>query len=218
MPLFKYLKSSKPGNREKFTNYFKTNTFGSEGSVSGEGSTLEQTAVIRNRIPKLISKYNIKSFVDAPCGDFNWMRYTDLSKVDFYRGLDIVKELIENNNKKFKTNTVSFEVRDICKDELPVADLILCRDCLVHLLYSDALKAIRNFKKATIQYLLVTTFSERNTNTDLGAGIWRPLNMQLPPFNFPEPLELINEACTEGENLFTDKCLALYKLSDIRIG
>jgi hypothetical protein len=47
------------------------------------------------------------------------------------------------------------------------------------------------------------------------VGKWRPLNMQLPPFNFPNPICIINEKCTEGEGEFKDKSLGLWRLKDI---
>jgi hypothetical protein len=39
--------------------------------------------------------------------------------------------------------------------------------------------------------------------------------MELAPFNFPPPIELINEGCTEGDNLFADKSIGLWRLQDI---
>jgi hypothetical protein len=39
--------------------------------------------------------------------------------------------------------------------------------------------------------------------------------MERAPFNFPRPIKLINEGCTEGNNLFTDKALGLWRLQDI---
>jgi hypothetical protein len=207
----------RPGNRSRFTDYFKKNAFGNTESVSGEGSTLTQTAVIRKKIPVLVNDYDIKTFIDAPCGDFNWMRHTDLTKLEHYTGLDIVKAIVKSNNKNYKTAKINFQVKDICTDLLPAGDLLLCRDCLVHLSFADGIKAIRNVKKAKIKYLLITTFTERADNADLGEIIWRTLNMEKAPFNFPEPLLIINEECTEGDNLFTDKSLGLYRVADINV-
>ena len=65
--------------------------------------------------------------------------------------------------------------------------------------------------------LLTTTFVDRKRNNDL-VGVdkfWRALNMCLPPFNFPEPLLIVNEGCTEEAEQYTDKSLGLWLLSDI---
>ena len=35
------------------------------------------------------------------------------------------------------------------------------------------------------------------------------------PFNFPPPLRLVNENCTEGDGAYGDKCLGLWRLADL---
>jgi hypothetical protein len=57
-----------------FIDIYHQNIFGGIESRSGNGSTLVQTAVIRDEIPLLFKELNIKSVLDAPCGDFNWMK------------------------------------------------------------------------------------------------------------------------------------------------
>lgn len=215
--LLKYLFHNK-SNKRKFTYYYHSNTFKSNESKSGEGSTLEQTKNIRESIPVVIKDFGISVFIDAPCGDFNWMQYVDMDLLEKYYGIDIVEDIIENNKVKYANEKIEFLNMDIANDPLPKGDLILCRDCLVHLTFRDGIKAIRNFKNSKINYLLTTTFVDRELNNDLkGNDVWRTLNMQLPPFNFPKPLVIINEGCTEGDNNFRDKSLALYKLEDITI-
>lgn len=203
-------------NEKKFSKVYKENLFKGEKSRSGEGSDLVQTAVIRSAIPELLQEYNIKTMVDAPCGDWFWMREVDLGKIQ-YTGIDIVPDLIQKNNNEFSSDNVSFKHKNIAQEIVPQTDVILCRDCLVHLSFADAVEVIKNFKKSGSIYLLTTTFTERNKNEDLGSGFWRVLNMQQAPFNFPAPLRLINEKCTEGHNQFTDKCLGLWKLSEINL-
>ena len=44
------------------------------------------------------------------------------------------------------------------------------------------------------------------------------LNFQRPPFSFPVPIRLINERCEEGDGLWADKCLAVWKISDLKAG
>ena len=100
-------------------------------------------------------------------------------------------------------------------DFLPHCDLIFCRDCLVHFSFEEIFAAIRNFYDSGAEYLLTTTFPNRLSNYDIQTGDWRPLNFQLAPFNFPAPLRVINEHCTEGNGKFADKSLGLWKISDI---
>lgn len=212
------LDSDNPELKGKFTEIYDKDLFGGSESRSGEGSNLFQTQVIRDAIPRIINDFNIKSMIDAPCGDWYWMRHVKLD-VDKYTGIDIVDPLIKANNKKFANESVSFEVKDLTKDSLPKCDLIFSRDLLVHLTYEDAIKVIANFKKSGAKYLLTTTFVDRAKNNDLVGedSFWRALNLQLAPFNFPEPILVVNEECTEEAGIYKDKSLALWLLKDIKL-
>jgi SAM-dependent methyltransferase len=200
--------------KSKFTKVYKDNIFGGSESRSGEGSNLVQTRVIREEISKLLVELEIGTLLDAPCGDWNWMRATKLGSTN-YVGVDIVPLLIEKNIAQFSSESVQFACVDIMNEELPKADLILSRDCLVHLSFEDAFKVLRNFRRSGAIYLLTTTFTDRTSNDDLGTRFWRPLNKQILPFNFPAPLKIINECCTEGGGAFSDKSLGLWALKDI---
>ncbi len=200
--------------RDKFNHVYEKNLFGGGDSRSGEGSSLVQTQLIRKEIPILLKKFNINSMLDAPCGDWYWMKEIELP-IEKYIGIDIVDALIKKNQNSYGNNIVSFLAQDLTVSQLPYADLIFCRDCIVHLSFNDAFKMLNNFKKTGAKYLLTTTFVDREKNEDLGDGFWRPLNKQLPPFNFPPPLMIINEGCTENANAFSDKSLGLWLLEDI---
>lgn len=200
--------------KERFSQIYFKNIFGGKESRSGSGSDMVQTAEIRRELPKLIQEYGIRTFMDAPCGDWHWMKETALN-VEQYIGVDIVEHLIEKNRKEFGNVGTSFLCLDLAKDELPQVDIIFCRDCLVHLTYEEIRKVIANFKRSNSTYLLTTTFTDR-TNVELVLeNIWRPLNLEMPPFNFPKPLKLINEKCTEDNNQYTDKSLGMWRLDEI---
>lgn len=205
------------GNLQKrFSLIYRENIFGGQQSRSGEGSNMVQTAEIRRVLPELMQELQIGTFLDAPCGDWFWMREMELG-VKRYIGADIVEELVQDNQKKFGDEKHSFICRNLASDDLPYADLIFCRDCLVHLNYADVMKVLANFKRSGSKYLLTTTFVDRQENKDLvGRDIWRTLNLQAAPFNFPQPLRLINEQCTEADSKFTDKSLGLWLLADIK--
>jgi hypothetical protein len=57
---------------------------------------------------------------------------------------------------------------------------------------------------------IIATYGVR-TLFDLPCGNWRIINLGKPPFNFPPPLEIVNENCIEGRSTFTDKSLGLYR-------
>lgn len=199
-----------------FIDIYKNNVFGGVESRSGNGSTLEQTAVLREELPKLFKELGIRSIVDAPCGDFNWMQHVITKSPGVkYTGVDIVPDLIKEDAAKYTTsdNTIEFRVGSIITDVLPAADLVICRDCLVHLRIEDGLKAIKSFRKAGFRYLLSTTFTKRDKNEEnFIRGLWRALNLEKAPFDLGPAEKLINENCTEAGDFLADKCLGLWDL------
>lgn len=198
--------------KDIFTDIYLRNGWGDFESVSGPGSNLSQTQIIREKLPDLIRKFSVKTFLDIPCGDFNWMQEVELD-IDLYIGADIVDEIVEINNLKYRNEHRYFTKLDLTQNPLPAVDLVFCRDCLVHLSLLDILKSLTNLKNSQSKYLLTTTFTQIENNPDIVTGGWRPLNFQKKPFCFPEPLSMINENCpTEG---FSDKSLGLWKIADI---
>lgn len=197
--------------RHIFTDAYRQNIWNSSESVSGTGSTHDATLSLRTQLPTLIERFNIKTMLDAPCGDFHWLSEVNLPAR--YIGVDIVGELIERNKEKYPGR--EFRVLDIMQDDLPSVDLIFCRDALVHFTFRHVLKTLRNFQRSRSRYLLTTTFTS-HPNLDLDfTGLWRPLNLQAPPFNFPPPLHLINEECPEMDGIYADKCQGLWELSSL---
>jgi hypothetical protein len=196
--------------REKFTEVYQKNTWQGTVSVSGTGSDLHQTAAVREALPALLKELGARSLFDAPCGDLHWINEVDLGVA--YIGVDIVEELVERNRRAFPSGR-RFECRDLVTDSLPQADVILCRDCLVHLPSEEVKKVIRNFIASGATWLLTTTFPAQNDNKDVRWSGWRPLNLQLPPFSLPAPHRLINERCTENDGQYADKSLALWPLA-----
>ena len=204
------------GRKTKFTDIYNRRGFGGKESLSGPGSSLAQTQVIRDELPHLLKEINARSVLDAPCGDFHWLKEVRLD-IDRYIGVDIVPEIISMNQKEYGNDKREFIVSDIARYPLPSADVILCRDCFVHLSFKDIFKVLRNMIDSDSQYLLATTFTDRIENRDIVTGRWRALNLQEPPFNFPVPVKLINEGCTELSGQYADKCLGLWRIDEIEI-
>jgi hypothetical protein len=198
-----------------FTTIYKSNLWGSDESRSGGGSHVNTTKTIRKMLPVLWKQYNIKTFLDVPCGDYNWMKEVEKENI-VYIGGDIVNELIEQNNRKYRTEHITFKVIDITQDVLPMVDMIFCKDCLQHLSYENIFKALKNFKYSRSKYLLTTSYPLTLSNWDIYNGDYRPLNLRIKPFNLPAPIAKIHEK-SKGEGMEKDKCMYLYKLEDIKI-
>ena len=199
-----------------FKQIYLKNCWGSANTISGPGSELTATQTLIPQLNKLLDEYKINSILDIPCGDFNWMRHVDL-KGHIYIGVDIVSELIESNIQKYKNGEIDFKVLNLTSDKLPCADLILCRDGLVHFSYKEIFKALRQIKQSGTKYLLTTTFNRFPTNYDITTGEWRPLNLQLKPFNFPDPICSIIEYVPSNLPVQYTKLLSMWEINSIGI-
>lgn len=186
-------KLAKIGDTEdRFTHIYEQNKWQDPESVSGSGSSLGSTDVIRKQIPGLLERFGVNRMLDAPCGDYNWFRTVKRSNVSYVGG-EIVRALVDSNNESYGDETTSFVHLDITKDVFPDVDLWMCRDCLIHLSFDLIDEAFANFERSDIRYLLVSTYREITENHDIPTGHARMLNLRLPPFDFPEPLTTIDD-------------------------
>lgn len=170
-----------------FAKIYKENLWNNSETVSGDGSTINYTEELRNKLPTLIKEYNIQSILDAPCGDFNWMKEILPQLNVKYTGGDIVHELIEKVAKKYTSENVNFITIDITTQKLPDADLMICRDCLFHLHPNMVEYFFKNFCKSNIKYLLTSTFYNRNNEfqnvTKLRTGDFAKIDLFSEPYN-----------------------------------
>lgn len=211
----KYLKFNNLSTKEVFTAIYKTNHWKSSESISGKGSEIAQTKSLIKDLNKLLVDMKVTSVLDIPCGDFKWMQRVELESID-YHGADIVEELIYKNKEQHKErNNLKFSVLNLIHDTLPKMDIIIVRDCFVHLSFEDIYKAIKNIKSSGCRYLLTTSFTNYHKNSDIITGDWRPINLQIEPFSFPDPILIINEHCTESNNRYNDKSMILWEISSL---
>lgn len=171
---------------EYITEYY----YGHE-SVCGEGSTIDSAKDIIAQLPNIFSEFKISSLLDIGCGDFNWMRFIDISNIE-YEGWDYNKILIDNNNATYPS--LKFLYKDAVESTPDKFDAILCRDVIFHLSFENAIKLINNFKISGSKYLISTSFPDVKVNVDLTdveknreLG-FRKINLSLPPYNMGEPL------------------------------
>lgn len=210
---YQYWKLKGKNIEDVFGEIYREKSWGDSGSLSGEGSTLKETEVIRRMFPALCKDLAVTSVLDIPCGDFAWMRYVKLDGIS-YVGADIVPEIIRANAASYQTDKIRFCTLNLLSDRLPGADLILVRDCLVHLSNADVFAALDNIVSSSSQYLMSTLFTARRSNADIATGQWRPLNLLRPPFSLPTPMEVVNEQ--HPNPLWNDKSLGVWKIEDVR--
>jgi 2-polyprenyl-3-methyl-5-hydroxy-6-metoxy-1,4-benzoquinol methylase len=145
----------------------------------------------------LFNDLNIKSVVDVGCSDAIWQSKLKWDKVS-YLGLDIVKEIVEENKKKYPH--MKFEHRNLIEDDCPKADLVLVRNVFLHTKIDSIKKILNNIKKSGSKYLLASTDINVKENLETRC-IWAVRrNLEIEPFNleycmglFPEILPSVKK-------------------------
>ena len=199
--------------RTKFSLIHRYNLWSSSESISGPGSELSRTIRIREFLQYFIQKYQIKSILDVPCGDFNWMKQVDLTGIKYFGG-DIVDSLITANQRAHGSDLVKFGLVDIIESELPMSDLVIVRDLFIHFSPPNVSAAINNIIKSKSSFLLTTTWPDTSTNQKIRDGYNCNINLQIPPYCFPEPMYLIEEMRDDnGER----NCVGVWSIESLKL-
>ena len=175
-----FLSDESTRRKNTFENIYKNNVWTCDGVRSGHGSKLEQTVDIRNFLNKFIVTNEIKSVVDLGCGDLTWVKHTEAFTTD-YTGIDIAESLIKEHKSNYPDK--KFYNKDIVKDEIPEADLIIIRDVIFHIKIKDILSLFENIKHK-FKYLIITS-CDNLVNQDNHNNIYHFSyeNLEIEPFN-----------------------------------
>jgi ubiquinone/menaquinone biosynthesis C-methylase UbiE len=178
--------------KQKFTNTFDNDGWhmGSGESKSGLGSSLRYTVHFRQNLVRIINEYQIKKMFDCSCGDWNWMKEIK-NFIPEYVGNDIVESLVNENNKKFGTDKISFVSNDMLSQmkiyEDKHFDLVICRHTLEHLVNDycfDVVKEIKRVSKYAIITSTNTSAASQNLEIEnMNGTASRMINLDLSPFN-----------------------------------
>ena len=148
--------------------------------TSGSGSTLEITREYRAYIEDFLKKHAVTSVIDAGSGDWSFSKAIDWGDVS-YLGIDIASDVIEVVRKKYEKGKIKFQVGDITED-LPAADLLICKDVLQHLSNNLVHKFIKNnLRKGKYKWVILTN-DRSSENRDIPNADYRKINLAAPPF------------------------------------
>lgn len=197
-------------SKKIFEEIYSTNMWKNAESRSGPGSTMKATTILRERLPIILKMLDIKSILDIPCGDLNFMQHIDLGGIN-YIGADIVDDMIEANKTTFSNRpNMSFVTLDAINDQLPKVDIIFTRDMIIHFPNDEIFKFLENARRSGSTWLLTSHYvgdlQEKSVNEDIKFGYFRPVNLTLAPFNFPKPLLFIPE-------MESNKNLGMWKIN-----
>lgn len=160
--------------------------------TSGSGSTLREGVPFIQYIQHFLDTHDIASIVDLGCGDFVLGKEIDWQR-RLYTGVDVVRQVVERNKVLYETETISFLPLDIVGEELPPADLLICKDVLMHLPIHAIVQVLEKMKQ--YKYcILVNDFENsryRQSNIEIPLGGYRPLRLKEPPFGLFPREELV---------------------------
>lgn len=163
------------------------------------------SAELRAELITLLARLEVRRLLEIGCGDFDWIR--DIaSHVELYTGVDrdfdaVLCDRIEHGGPRRR-----FLVREVTRDPLPHADLVLCRDVLAHLDEENAPRALDAILRTRARYLLATAEAGDR------PGSLQPMALR-SPISMPAPVEVLGGATGAGEG---GGPLALLDLDEIR--
>jgi SAM-dependent methyltransferase len=134
------------GVAEIFSEIYSDNRWGGVQGLfhSGSGSTPEHADLYARVVKRLIQERGVRHIVDLGCGDFRVGAQLIEGTGVMYTGIDIVATLIEDNRRRYGSDQVHFECRNIIEDELPEGDLCLIRQVLQHLSNQQISRVLKN--------------------------------------------------------------------------
>ena len=199
-------------NFELAKNFVKMKRRDNHESLSGPGSHLSNAKEAIELVNNTIKKYNIQSILDLGCGDFNWLKETNLKNIK-YIGWDACPKMIEDNNKKYGNSDIKFFTKDIVLEDYPDVDLIMCRDVLFHMKKSISKKIINNVKNKC-KYFISTSFKNVNENSGINERLdwgFYPINLDIEPFNL-KSCEIDRELEVRNHHKKQKRFICLYRL------
>ncbi len=149
---------------------------------SGPGSHPDNTIEYSAFLARFIEANAIASVTDLGCGDWQFSRHFDWSRVK-YVGYDIVPSIVERNRQSYGAPGIDFRVfEDI--QALPGGDLLICKEVLQHLPNSMIADYLRFIAKA-YRFSLFTNMIEPEelANSDIEVGGGRCLRLERAPFH-----------------------------------
>lgn len=118
---------------QKFTDIYNKKIWGSRDGkgTSGTGSSISpDTKWYIQLLMKHIEDTNSINICDIGCGDWEFSKTIDWTGLN-YTGIDCVKSVIDNNNKLYKNDMISFSHQD-AKSIPKGYDFVILKDVIQH--------------------------------------------------------------------------------------
>jgi len=145
------------------TGFWKDKISGSP--LSGSGSSPENAKPYVDFVHNVVLSQNLKRVLDIGHGDFEMWRDWPFTGID-YLGVDISSEATKLAESNFPEVNLRFTTLDFTQTEfVPVADLLLSKDCLQHLPNEVVLLLLQKF--ASYRHLIICNDVSVNFNSKI---------------------------------------------------
>jgi hypothetical protein len=158
---------------EAFDEIYRKEYWKQGTSLSGVGSEGEWVQQYCQLVGKLAKKLELRTAVDAGCGDFNVGRELAAS-FQRYTALDVSGFIIRRNKAAFANlRNVEFRVSNLIEEIPPRVDIVMIRQVLQHLTNAQIARILQNVEASGSRYLLVAEEQPAHSgfipNHDLGS-------------------------------------------------
>jgi SAM-dependent methyltransferase len=184
--------------KEVFDEIYSRNQWGGNSGelFSGSGSTEGIAVVYAQMIRDFIERRNITKVLDLGCGDFLVGSKFQMPGVQ-YIGVDIVEKVIQQNQQRYSSDTVSFQCLDILSEDLPDAELCLIRQVLQHLSNDEIATVVQKIIRSKKYKYVIVTEHYPAPNVKVKPNLDKPhgadtriiddsaVYLDSPPFNVP---------------------------------
>lgn len=167
-----------------FTRIYREGVWGRNAAgegFSGFGSLPENARPWIAFLEEFLEEHNIQSVLEIGCGDWTLQQYINWGDVD-YTGVDFVEYILNRNEEAFGSDKIRFIHMDAIEEELPQADLVICKELFQHLSNRDTqqlLKKCRGFNHC----LFVDDYaSDGRSKRDTPTGGYLPTSLLDAPF------------------------------------
>lgn len=150
--------------------------------ISGPGSTVAEAGPYLDFLRSFLDSYAVQSIVDLGCGDWVLGKEIDWGG-RHYLGIDVASDMIRKNQMRYAQDKVQFFHLNGAVDALPQADLLICKDVLMHLSFAEIFGVLSQLHKYKYVILVDDVASKGVThNYDIATGQYRPLDLVRAPF------------------------------------
>lgn len=172
-------------NESKVFNYiYKYNLW---GFGSGTGSISFNNKKYINFLNIFINNKNINKIIDLGCGDWQLHKHIDFKKKN-YIGIDIVKNIIDINNKLYSNKNIKFQHKNFLDLDfnLPNGDLLILKDVLQHLSNININIILNKIEEKNYKYILIINdISKINFNyINIANGMYKTIDISRSPYNY----------------------------------